>query len=376
MKKTGCGIIKIFLIILMFIFIYSCKKDKETVRIEKLSGYAQKGPFIIGTTVNMYELNSSLEQTGKVFTTQISDDKGSFEINNVTLSSKYVEFSANGYYWNEEAGGIPAAPFTLNAISNLSDKTSVNVNVLTHIEINRVKYLVSHGKRFSEAKDSARTEIMRIFGFKNYISTSSEDLDISSGNQGDAILLAISLILQGNRNVPDLTSLLANIANDITQDGMLDSETIMSGLQLSTKDLIPEKIRSNLEKRYQGLGVSASIPGFEEYLNMFAALAPEKPAAFNAFVTKKTSTSVNLNGSVNPNSLSTMVSFDYGTSTSYGSTATAAQSPVTGFRFVDVNASISGLTQNTTYHYRVKATNSLGSAYSTDWQFTTLSQAP
>ncbi|HEX2944565.1 MAG TPA: hypothetical protein VHT96_01260, partial [Clostridia bacterium] len=84
-----------------------------------------------------------------------------------------------------------------------------------------------------------------------------------------------------------------------------------------------------------------------------------------------TSAVATLNGSVNANGASSTVTFEYGTSTSYGSTATAAESPVTGTSATSVSCVIAGLSANTTYHYRIKAENSAGTTYSSDSTFTT-----
>ena len=92
-----------------------------------------------------------------------------------------------------------------------------------------------------------------------------------------------------------------------------------------------------------------------------------------ASATNITSTTATINGTVNPNGLSTSVQFDYGTTTSYGTTVAASQSPVTGSTAVSVSANLSGLAPNTLYHYRVDATNSAGITYGADSTFTTLS---
>jgi phosphodiesterase/alkaline phosphatase D-like protein len=102
----------------------------------------------------------------------------------------------------------------------------------------------------------------------------------------------------------------------------------------------------------------------------------QSPVPTVATPTNLNPTSATLNGFVNANYLSTVVTFEYGTSTSYGSTITATQSPVTGDMNTSVSADITGLTAGTIYHYRTKAVNSLGTTYSDDITFTTLGQAP
>lgn len=83
------------------------------------------------------------------------------------------------------------------------------------------------------------------------------------------------------------------------------------------------------------------------------------------------SSSAQLNATVNPNALSTLIIFEYGTTSSYGSTVTASQSPATGNTQTSVNANLTGLEIGTTYHYRVKAVNSLGTSYGDEVSFTT-----
>jgi len=83
-----------------------------------------------------------------------------------------------------------------------------------------------------------------------------------------------------------------------------------------------------------------------------------------------TGTGATLNGTVNANNGSTTVTFQYGTTTAYGSTVTADQSPVTGSSDTAVSKAITGLTVNTTYHYRTVGENSAGTTYGNDITFT------
>ena len=92
-------------------------------------------------------------------------------------------------------------------------------------------------------------------------------------------------------------------------------------------------------------------------------------------VTTKTASSVQdtsatLNGSVNPNGQATTLYFEYGTSTSYG-TKTTAQSAGSGTSAKSVAAALAGLAGDTTYHFRVVATNAAGTTAGSDQTFTT-----
>ena len=76
-----------------------------------------------------------------------------------------------------------------------------------------------------------------------------------------------------------------------------------------------------------------------------------------------------LNGLLEPHGLTTSVYFQYGTSTDYGRT-TAVQSQ-TGNTFRNIAANIVGLARDTTYHFRIVASNSVGTRYGSDRTFTT-----
>jgi hypothetical protein len=103
----------------------------------------------------------------------------------------------------------------------------------------------------------------------------------------------------------------------------------------------------------------------------FTLLTGQAPTATTETATNITETTVTLNGIVNANNLSTAVTFEYGTTTSYGSASTASQNPVTGNSNTNVSADIAGLIKATTYHFRVAAVNNLGTVYGDDITFTT-----
>jgi subtilase family serine protease len=83
-------------------------------------------------------------------------------------------------------------------------------------------------------------------------------------------------------------------------------------------------------------------------------------------------TSATLNASVNPRggALSTCT-FEYGTSTKYGSSVPCSALPGSGSSPVPVSASIAGLIANTEYHFRFSATNASGTSQGADVTFKT-----
>lgn len=86
-----------------------------------------------------------------------------------------------------------------------------------------------------------------------------------------------------------------------------------------------------------------------------------------AIVNKRSAT---LTGTVNPNGFETTVWFEWGETTAYGN-MTTGQTIAGDLSDHDVEAEISGLKPNTTYHYRLVGENASGISYGADMTFTT-----
>ena len=96
----------------------ACNNDPNpaptnNVSIKLFTGTVEIGPFVQGSSVTIFELDNTLIQTGKAFSTTIANNTGAFEQRNLNLSSQYVELKAEGYYYNEVEGCITESPITL-----------------------------------------------------------------------------------------------------------------------------------------------------------------------------------------------------------------------------------------------------------------------
>jgi hypothetical protein len=88
--------------------------------------------------------------------------------------------------------------------------------------------------------------------------------------------------------------------------------------------------------------------------------------------TAVSTTTATLHATVNPNgSEVTDCHFNYGTTTSYGTTAPCSPAPGSGTNAVAVSAAITGLSPATTYHFQIVATNINGTGEGADETFTT-----
>ena len=265
----------------------SCTKEKVGGTFT-FDGKVQKGPFVTGTTITVNELNENLGQTGKAFTTSITSDDGSFSLNNIEMESNLALLSGNGFYYNEVIGQLSSAQITLQALADLSDEVTVNINVLTHITKARIEKLVADGKSFVEAKRQAESEFQDFLGVTEHFGQGFEQMSIAAGGDFNAMLLAFSVILQRPTNnlavIPtlpaELTWLMTNLSTDFADDGTIGDEALVDTLlyNISMQDQV--YIRRHIQSYYSGLGLDVEIPDFESYITLFQAAHQESVAEF------------------------------------------------------------------------------------------------
>ena len=247
------------------------EEDAGIIAIENktVSGVSQKGPFVNGSSVKLYEMDGeTLAPTGKSFPGKIASDDGRFTVPSISLASQYALLEANGYFRNEITGGKSNGTITLNALTDLSDREKVNINLLTHLEYERALYLVGTGVKVSEAKKQAESEILDAFEIKGEFEN-SEDLDIFRSGDGNAALLAFSVLMLGNLTEADLTERLTNFATDVEQDGKWDDEKTKAIIADWASGMSLADGLAGIRNNIAGWNFSNDVPAFEKYVNNF-----------------------------------------------------------------------------------------------------------
>jgi DNA-binding beta-propeller fold protein YncE len=102
---------------------------------------------------------------------------------------------------------------------------------------------------------------------------------------------------------------------------------------------------------------------------------PWEPLATTGSASSIGTTEATLGASVNPSCAATTYYFEYGTTTSYGTTS-ATQSAGSGCEAAAASKAISGLQPGTVYHFRIVATSAEGTTSGEDKTFTTVKPPP
>lgn len=261
----------------MWLALTSCSDDKKTSgtvddigNITMGSSYVQKGPFVQGSQISIQELDSVFIPLGRTYMTETNDDFGSFTLES-ELQSPIIEMTADGYYFNEVTGKIDG-PIVLKMVAKIQDEKGITINILTTLAKERIKYLVTQEQKdFSEAKSTAEQEILAMFGFPESDLAGAivgfESMNIADSGNANAMLLAASVILQGQLATGELSELISKVSNDMKTDGILSDSALKAKLKANALSIDTGLVRSHLEARYEEIGVEAVIPRFESYLD-------------------------------------------------------------------------------------------------------------
>ncbi|MBR4681548.1 MAG: histidine phosphatase family protein [Fibrobacter sp.] len=267
----------------------------------RLVGVAEKGPFRYGTSIKLIELDSTqhLADSKRTHKTCILNGDGNYSFDSVDYVSPYLRVKANGYYRSELTGGLSPSPVTLEAVVDVTEKDTVNVNILTHMEAERVLKLVENSgnnQPIRAVKAQALRDILSSFdiqwekssgsgstggnggfggwnfgGQQQQLTTDgrfAEDIGLFDGDEYSGALLAISIMMQRKGSGSEMTSYAAGIADRIKGNGNWDDNNAKADLAdwlmvLDTSGSYAT-IRNNIASWNMG-----EVPAFEKHLKRF-----------------------------------------------------------------------------------------------------------
>ena len=236
----------------------------------EVAGVSQKGPFVTGSSVTVQELDGiTLKQTGKSFKGTIKSDKGDFAIKDINLQSQYAILEASGYYRDEITGKKSTGTVTLRALTDLTKRKTVNINLLTHLEYERVMYLVTEKKMsIAKAKAQADEEILAAFGIDVDFGK-SEDLNIFESGDGNAALLAISVLMHADADVAGLTERMGEFSIAIAEGGDWEDADTKAVIADWACDADLKGALATVRDNVEGWKYADSVPAFEKYVTNF-----------------------------------------------------------------------------------------------------------
>ena len=245
-------------------------EDAGVIADLNVAGVTQKGPFAKGSAVSVQGIDcKTMEFTDEKFEGEVKSDKGDFEVKDVNLSSTCAVFEVSGNYLNELTGKKSSEKLTLHALTDLKDRKNVNINVLTELEYERVMNLVAKKKMsFAEAKEQAEKEVLASFNIKGDVAgnfAEAEDLNIFEKGEGNAALLAVSVMVQANASESKLAERLDDFSAAIAKNGSLEDGAkteIANWAAAATENGKLDTIRKNIES----WNVGDTVPTFETFI--------------------------------------------------------------------------------------------------------------
>lgn len=281
--------------------------DVDTVRFNGLQrdsilGIVQNGPFTFGTSVVLNEASETnfyrADGIGHSASTCVQNNDGRYTLESVNTNSNYVKISATGFYKNVVTGRTSASPVTLSALTHVAItsendgapapvriRDSINVNILTQLEIPRIEQLAMNHIDFAEAKAQAEREIFNAFGIDTvqlyaqpYFTDGrtdkpvAEDLNMFGNSEYSAALFAISTMLQGDRDETEMMSLINTLAEDIKGDGIWNDPNWKIKIADWVVGLDTLWKYNDIRNNVSAWGASA-IPNFERYMRAFVPIA-------------------------------------------------------------------------------------------------------
>jgi len=273
-------------------------------------------------------------------------------------SSIYMSLAYAGRLASDPLGTLPIAEVVAKAGS--SAQTGVNRDgdySQTSLDPDGVTFW--HTGEYIDAGGAAKTQIYS-FKFGSVASTAP-----TATTSAASSIAANTATLNGSVTANNATTTVTFEYGTTTSYGSTINATPNSVTGSSATAVLANLtgLTANTTYNYRVKAVNSVGTTYGTNQTFTTSVSATAPLATTNAAGSITSSTAILNGSVTANNATTTVTFEYGTSTSYGSTLNATPSSITGATATSVTANLTGLLASTTYNFRVKAVNSVGTTY-------------
>lgn len=235
-----------------------------------ITGDAQKGPFVKGSAVTVQGIDcKTLQLTDERFEGEVKSDKGDFAVKDVSLKSTCALFEVTGLYRSEITGKTSSKELTLRALTDLKDRESVNINILTNLEYERLVHLVTEkGKTFTEAKTQAEQEVLAAFDIAGSFEE-FENLNIFESGDGNAALLAVSVMMQAKTDDAGLAKRIEKFEDSFAETGMWKDSAAKATISDWAAGAIAGNGLDSIRKNIETWDIGDTVAAFEKYIEAF-----------------------------------------------------------------------------------------------------------
>ena len=232
-----------------------------------ITGDAQKGPFVKGSAVTVQGIDcKTLQLTDERFEGEVNSDKGDFSVKDVSLKSTCALFEVTGLYRSEITGKTSSKELTLRALTDLKDRESVNINILTNLEYERLVHLVTEkGKTFAEAKAQAEQEVLAAFDIAGSFEE-FENLNIFESGDGNAALLAVSVMMQAKTDDAGLAKRIEKFEDSFAETGMWKDSAAKATISDWAAGAIAGNGLDSIRKNIETWDIGDTVAAFEKYI--------------------------------------------------------------------------------------------------------------
>lgn len=246
----------------------------------ELSGSVQKGPFVLGSSVQVTPIDAAGEPLGDVYPTATNNDLGEFSIELPMPGPVSIESS--GFYYNEVSGELSGAELTLRAIyvSSGPGPQEAYVNLITHLTEGRVRTLLGQGQEYGEAITQAEAELRVALGvgLPDFDPAAvGTDMNLLGGNApANQYLLAVSSVLAqvgviraGGVDGPidaNLQAAVNEISSDLADDGSI-GPALRAEVDAGDLALDSAAVMAAFAARLAEIGSNADVPNIDEVLD-------------------------------------------------------------------------------------------------------------